>query len=113
MNGRRFRRIVSCFLFFFNDTATTEIYTLSIHDALPIYAAPVTIHVISYYCPFPDFAFPDYGESDRKSTRLNSSHLVLSHAVFCLQKKRLGPQPDFHAELPRPPAPANSQGGTA
>src|SRR5258708_29680699 len=84
--------------FFFNDTATTEIYTLSLHDALPISARP-----------------GDGGESalddrllrlerasrarahrparalhrgDRKSTRLNSSHQIISYAVFCLKKKK-------------------------
>src|SRR3712207_9315659 len=77
--------------FFFNDTATTEIYTLSLHDALPI-------------CPGgqPDEDDPREGhgdagqqparealaeEQDRKSTRLNSSHANISYAVFCLKKK--------------------------
>src|SRR5215467_15700607 len=70
-----------CF-FFFNDTATTEIYTLSLHDALPIcrprQAGTVT-QFGTYFCR---------GSSDRKSTRLNSSHLVISYAVFCLKKKK-------------------------
>src|SRR5260221_9754593 len=74
--------------FFFNDTATTEIYTLSLHDALPISSNP-------------DFNFkslrgnavlrweylPGSTLLDRKSTRLNSSHTVISYAVFCLKKK--------------------------
>src|SRR6476646_11649377 len=72
----------SCF-FFFNDTATTEIYTLSLHDALPIcrgdrghrlprvHRRPRRRRVV-----------------DRKSTRLNSSHTVISYAVFCLKKKK-------------------------
>src|SRR2546428_7689544 len=80
------------FFFFFNDTATTEIYTLSLHDALPIFdgpkhterwgdgirrpetqlAAAVTVDVCQ----------------DRKSTRLNSSHDQISYAVFCLKKKK-------------------------
>src|SRR2546421_9273135 len=102
--------------FFFNDTATTEIYTLSLHDALPIYLRPV---------PQPARAPPDPGHqavrrraadardrahpanrrapaaagrahgrpragdrpADRKSTRLNSSHDQISYAVFCLKKK--------------------------
>src|ERR1039457_7609824 len=68
--------------FFFNDTATTEIYTLSLHDALPIW---VLTHEMVHY------GFPSMGEAhhwiDRKSTRLNSSHLVISYAVFCLKKK--------------------------
>src|SRR2546429_5037135 len=93
------------FFFFFNDTATTEIYTLSLHDALPI-SCPL--------CPLGDFAgsrghglfvclqhsrgtaspgsrakhsaFDRNG--DRKSTRLNSSHGYISYAVFCLKKKK-------------------------
>src|SRR5438874_5026602 len=76
------------FFFFFNDTATTEIYTLSLHDALPILppGSPTSI------CP------QRSGEScsrptcknsrDRKSTRLNSSHVEISYAVFCLKKKK-------------------------
>src|SRR3712207_8940982 len=88
--------------FFFNDTATTEIYTLSLHDALPIcrlmrsgrrvrkrfesaassndlpqnnqWTAPILITCAS--------------EADRKSTRLNSSHANISYAVFCLKKKK-------------------------
>src|SRR6266496_6313938 len=69
-------------LFFFNDTATTEIYTLSLHDALPI-----TVHLVRE----PDDprlarAWVDDG-GDRKSTRLNSSHVEISYAVFCLKKK--------------------------
>src|SRR5256885_11497757 len=70
------------FFFFFNDTATTEIYTLSLHDALPI--CPPRF----FACPcFPPFL--GISRTDRKSTRLNSSHLVISYAVFCLKKKRL------------------------
>src|SRR3989442_13119752 len=85
----------SCFIecslfFFFNDTATTEIYTLSLHDALPIFRrvwAPRSAPCWSAarisskrqgWC----------GKcSDRKSTRLNSSHVRISYAVFCLKKK--------------------------
>src|SRR5260221_9806979 len=78
------------FFFFFNDTATTEIYTLSLHDALPICAA----------FPAGLFERQEIGECcadrggiardvpDRKSTRLNSSHTVISYAVFCLKKKK-------------------------
>src|SRR5256885_9266983 len=68
--------------FFFNDTATTEIYTLSLHDALPIFpAGRRAVHS--------DHDHLGGGVSclDRKSTRLNSSHLVISYAVFCLKKK--------------------------
>src|SRR5256885_5567929 len=93
--------------FFFNDTATTEIYTLSLHDALPIYNKTVLIGDWPYMTAFDmslrerNFDVLDAltrmtrlmveGEiiqlSDRKSTRLNSSHLVISYAVFCLKKK--------------------------
>src|SRR5438445_7614578 len=71
-------------IFFFNDTAPTEIYTLSLHDALPICAegggsagvgmdvGPLGVNVL---------------RADRKSTRLNSSHANISYAVFCLKKK--------------------------
>src|SRR2546429_8636914 len=77
-----------CFFFFFNDTATTEIYTLSLHDALPI-SARATVSWTSAY------AFAGWGRGgppprrrDRKSTRLNSSHGYISYAVFCLKKKK-------------------------
>src|SRR6202161_4891994 len=70
--------------FFFNDPATTEIYTLSLHDALPIYRKPASPderrrsrkQVCQAVCP----------ATDRKSTRLNSSHHRISYAVFCLTK---------------------------
>src|SRR5258708_28473321 len=87
------------FFFFFNDTATTEIYTLSLHDALPISSGG--------QCPRPrqcrrrlgDPAIgPERADADqstgrapaldRKSTRLNSSHQIISYAVFCLKKKK-------------------------
>src|SRR6266853_3883198 len=68
--------------FFFNDTATTEIYTLSLHDALPICSAPI---VAAGRCGGPT---PTRCEADRKSTRLNSSHSQISYAVFCLKKKK-------------------------
>src|SRR5256885_13188981 len=82
--------------FFFNDTATTEIYTLSLHDALPISPAAKTRQVsfvlfaffaVNSSVPAPMFA-PSVARGDRKSTRLNSSHLVISYAVFCLKKKK-------------------------
>src|SRR6201992_4399183 len=72
--------------FFFNDTATTEIYTLSLHDALPIFVAhptPAISFVGDSVCaeqPIP---------IDRKSTRLNSSHSSISYAVFCLKKNNI------------------------
>src|SRR5690242_21454432 len=70
--------------FFFNDTATTEIYTLSLHDALPI--LPDT-------APAPSLRRKNRPvtvgrQGDRKSTRLNSSHMSISYAVFCLKKKK-------------------------
>src|SRR3982750_5010070 len=75
---------LSCFFFFFffNDTATTEIYTLSLHDALPIFVVDLREPDRSG-CGAPGRA----GE-DRKSTRLNSSHDQISYAVFCLKKKK-------------------------
>src|SRR2546430_8721684 len=92
--------------FFFNDTATTEIYTLSLHDALPILVAVVldTLRGASHLSPPVVTALVQHlhgarvGRSgltqreaeimeDRKSTRLNSSHSQISYAVFCLKKK--------------------------
>src|SRR3972149_10300992 len=75
---------VSCFIyffFFFNDTATTEIYTLSLHDALPI--SRKIPHCNRTYA-----GSPAWHLTDRKSTRLNSSHSQISYAVFCLKKKK-------------------------
>src|SRR5256885_12892276 len=88
-------------VFFFNDTATTEIYPLSLHDALPI-----SVHVGGRLLVIDEarrivrldpagrrlaaqagFHWSRGDETDRKSTRLNSSHLVISYAVFCLKKK--------------------------
>src|SRR2546430_9757630 len=70
-------------IFFFNDTATTEIYTLSLHDALPISRTPRS-------SAGPRARVPSWRRSraarDRKSTRLNSSHSQISYAVFCLKK---------------------------
>src|SRR5256885_6114500 len=83
--------------FFFNDTATTEIYTLSLHDALPICHARIFIEPVD---EVRRGRMGDIGHGDRKSTRLNSSHLVISYAVFCLKKKKR----DHHAHplsLPR------------
>src|SRR5258705_1760413 len=98
--------------FFFNDTATTEIYTLSLHDALPILleldwqlciqldSVFISVQVqvllflfiflfaiiILFRCIILD-GFHVLERKDRKSTRLNSSHLGISYAVFCLRKK--------------------------
>src|SRR5690349_24332188 len=82
--------------FFFNDTATTEIYTLSLHDALPIYRHALNSHTPSRRG---SHARPHVHADrsrrrvrarprDRKSTRLNSSHVEISYAVFCLKKKK-------------------------
>src|SRR2546422_4800990 len=86
------------FFFFFNDTATTEIYTLSLHDALPISAARKSFirkkssgtqtsarSAITTSASRPESV-------DRKSTRLNSSHGYISYAVFCLKKKKKNQQ---------------------
>src|SRR2546429_6508955 len=82
--------------FFFNDTATTEIYTLSLHDALPISEACRSAP-IAFPAPEADsrraWLSPAAGSNcdsnrDRKSTRLNSSHGYISYAVFCLKKKK-------------------------
>src|SRR5687768_17793741 len=89
--------------FFFNDTATTEIYTLSLHDALPIWVQ-LTLPVIKKLCEGAAslaICTRESGEAacrslsvgsarrgDRKSTRLNSSHGYISYAVFCLKKKK-------------------------
>src|SRR5215475_15516686 len=73
------------FFFFFIDTATTEIYTLSLHDALPIPAKPAARMARS---PRADIQRASLCRADRKSTRLNSSHVKISYAVFCLKKKK-------------------------
>src|SRR3712207_8399854 len=98
-------RRLCLFIFFFNDTATTEIYTLSLHDALPIY----TDLFSDWRKQLPRSTSPPFaakwdtgkpgavalivsglpaGSKDRKSTRLNSSHANISYAVFCLKKKK-------------------------
>src|SRR3712207_9508574 len=91
-----------CYFFFFNDTATTEIYTLSLHDALPISLPLKTPDAARPFSQLREFAnVPLSGVrsvnapaamyfviSDRKSTRLNSSHANISYAVFCLKKKK-------------------------
>src|SRR5260221_6811629 len=85
------------FFFFFNDTATTEIYTLSLHDALPIYtqielelrlAETIPPGTNTFTLISPDGESKPHPMLDRKSTRLNSSHTVISYAVFCLKKKK-------------------------
>src|SRR5258705_9508459 len=79
------------FFFFFNDTATTEIYTLSLHDALPICAEfflDGLAHVSRLHIAKNTDDAIRGPARDRKSTRLNSSHLGISYAVFCLKKKK-------------------------
>src|SRR5438045_5349226 len=78
-----------CFSFFFNDTATTDIYTLSLHDALPIFALAVGLAGLHFPGALAHRHAFLGGEQDRKSTRLNSSHLGISYAVFCLKKKKI------------------------
>src|SRR5207302_10156598 len=75
------------FFFFFNDTATTEIYTLSLHDALPILREAKEG---AFTCLVATIWAASMGQTDldRKSTRLNSSHVKISYAVFCLKKKK-------------------------
>src|SRR5688572_31051726 len=92
--------------FFFNDTATTEIYTLSLHDALPIFVISAQfraqrrwdskLHALEmanrqrreFRVSNELIVDPDRRRLDRKSTRLNSSHSQISYAVFCLKKKK-------------------------
>src|SRR5688572_31889745 len=95
---------VYVYFFFFNDTATTQIYTLSLHDALPISNAPtrptITSAIRIGFMLFRAY-YPLSGgrrnhprpvkRRDRKSTRLNSSHSQISYAVFCLKKKKKHP----------------------
>src|SRR3712207_7558372 len=90
------------FFFFFNDTATTEIYTLSLHDALPILVRPAEARGgglgarrrgeprarAQSRCAGRTHEGALEKPADRKSTRLNSSHANISYAVFCLKKKK-------------------------
>src|SRR5947209_15824214 len=91
--------------FFFNDTATTEIYTLSLHDALPIsllVAAaedkewPVRAAIAEALGKLRDASAVPVLVKDRKSTRLNSSHANISYAVFCLKKKKKKKDTRYH-----------------
>src|SRR5438477_8511831 len=87
-------------IFFFNDTAPSEIYTLSLHDALPICTTLLGIAIVMLNCDWRitaaalSVAVPliilvrQSQFRDRKSTRLNSSHMSISYAVFCLKKKK-------------------------
>src|SRR5260221_2211681 len=92
------RLLLYFFFFFFNDTATTEIYTLSLHDALPIWtntsslqdALNMLLRDVGGAKKDIEMMKSEYDriKKDRKSTRLNSSHTVISYAVFCLKKKK-------------------------
>src|SRR5687768_18337431 len=100
--------------FFFTDTATSDIYTLSLHDALPISLGAITSTALSsrarsiWLLKAPAWASPTAATSacgarissaaDRKSTRLNSSHGYISYAVFCLKKKKIK---YTHTSLPK------------
>src|SRR5258708_21058875 len=81
-------------LFFFNDTPTTEIYTLSLHDALPISSEFPLLETMSRRCRSRkslcagECVTRCSTQTDRKSKRLNSSHQIISYAVFCLKKKK-------------------------
>src|SRR5205809_2612157 len=81
--------------FFFIDTATTEIYTLSLHDALPIFRparfALAAFHDDHRFASGFGLQLAQRASEDRKSTRLNSSHGYISYAVFCLKKKKRNP----------------------
>src|SRR5688572_32433063 len=86
--------------FFFNDPATTEIYTLSLHDALPIFEkwedVVVAVGIGHVVVRTPGQRLRRR-ERDRKSTRLNSSHSQISYAVFCLKKKKSLRNADEHS----------------
>src|SRR3712207_9073830 len=100
---------LSLVFFFFNDTATTEIYTLSLHDALPIFRSTRSLAPSDAWARAAARLHTARGRQrphrryrprrvargvrttrrvDRKSTRLNSSHANISYAVFCLKKKK-------------------------
>src|SRR5207249_5638986 len=94
-------------MFFFNDTAPTEIYTLSLHDALPIsFGAPSleTLVPLMWSEGVARRGLPPTWMADRKSTRLNSSHVSISYAVFCLKKKNPTNLPIQHSCLNIDPA---------
>src|SRR5256885_10401941 len=97
--------------FFFNDTATTEIYTLSLHDALPISWCDTSKRRWHSWADPARARSPNLRSrvrrargtrEDRKSTRLNSSHLVISYAVFCLKKKKKTTPTTPYATTTRP-----------
>src|SRR3712207_7176439 len=93
--------LINLIFFFFNDTATTEIYTLSLHDALPISMMLSDVPNYAFAIGYTNASWTlkadltseyvcrllEHMDRDRKSTRLNSSHANISYAVFCLKKK--------------------------
>src|SRR6266536_3539085 len=87
--------------FFFNDTATTEIYTLSLHDALPIFARSPLPREALTIAMIPARIGSGRAGQDRKSTRLNSSHEWISYAVFCSQKTKSFSSRALHQEQSR------------
>src|SRR3712207_6934940 len=102
---------ITSFFIFFNDTATTEIYTLTLHDALPISRMVPNADLLTRLgCAVHDngWVIADstgrtsapgvWVAGDRKSTRLNSSHANISYAVFCLKKKKIS---DHHLSTTR------------
>src|SRR2546422_5696425 len=84
----RWVQVLLVFFFFFNDTATTEIYTLSLHDALPIWSGGRWPSMSPSAARRALPSRRSRPRRDRKSTRLNSSHGYISYAVFCLKKKK-------------------------
>src|SRR5271157_3903269 len=88
---------VNLYCFFFNDTATTEIYTLSLHDALPIPIEVGCMRNTDLQKRF--FSKIQKKKKDRKSTRLNSSHVRISYAVFCLKKKITSLRSGYHGGI--------------
>src|SRR2546430_7622540 len=96
------RRRCPLFFFFFNDTATTEIYTLSLHDALPIsdhWDCRSSTRWTMTAASSLEWSTLRGSPSDRKSTRLNSSHSQISYAVFCLKKKKIHYGHHHHRDL--------------
>src|SRR5215204_6633702 len=80
------RLVAPSVICFFNDTATTNIYPLSLHDALPISPSVSSFSFLTASIGSPSSSVELFHSGDRKSTRLNSSHTVTSYAVFCLKK---------------------------
>src|SRR5205809_5838420 len=92
--------LTSLLLFFFSDTATTKIYTLSLHDALPI-SRRDNVTILQQLCNYRTggTARAFRSDPDRKSTRLNSSHGYISYAVFCLKKKKNTKNPTYQLHV--------------